>query len=179
MTATIEDDKVAAVEAEDTKGKAQSDSDDDDDDEDSKSRDFTKFTKTHEELAAYINGNEDFLKAELGEVSPGLVKAVFALRTDFNNTPERKAAAAERKRKREEEKQKYAGLTAEEIKAIKAYDKAQEQQAKLKARVDEALAKAAALRESKDASGADVAAAVNADQGKADAPAQKKTIGRK
>ena len=179
MTAVVEDEKL--IGDEDTKGE-ESKGSDDDDDEDSKSRDFTKFTDKHKEIADFINANEDFKKAELGvEVSPNLVKAIFALRTDFNNTPEAVAAREERKKRREEEAKKYAGLTAEQIKAQKAADRAQKQADKLQARLTEALAKAQALREGKDASGEDIAAAVEAEQANTEAekPAEaKRTIGR-
>ena len=175
MTAVVED-EVTVVEDEDTTGAA--DASDGDDDEDSKSRDFTKFTKKHEEIAAFINANEDYVKAGLEPLTAGQVKAAFALRTDFNKTPEALAAAAERKAKREAEKEKYAGLTAEQIKTEKAAARAEEQAKKLQARVQAALAKAQAIREGKDASGEDVAAAVEAEQGETPAEAPKRRIGR-
>ena len=179
MTAVVEE-NTAVVEDEDTKGAA-SESDNDDDDDDSKSRDFTKHTEKHKQIADFINANEDFKKAELGvEVTGNLVKAIFALRTDFNNTPEQKAAREERKKRREEEAKKYEGLTPEQIKAQKAADRAQKQADKLQERLQEALAKAQRLREGKDATGEDVAAAVEAQQGDAEtAKPEKRTIGRK
>ena len=171
---------------EDTKGAAVTDDDDDDDavegesaeDKAKRERDFTKFTKKHEEIAAFINANEDYVKAGLEPLAAGQVKAAFALRTDFNKTPEALAAAAERKAKREAEKAKYAGLTPEQIKAEKAAARAEEQANKLQARVQAALAKAQAIREGKDASGEDVAAAVEAEQGETPAEAPKRRIGR-
>lgn len=176
MTAVIEDEVTTApVEDENTTGEGT----DEDGDEDSKSRDFTKFTKKHEEIAAFINADEDFVKAGLGSVTAGQVKAILALRTDFNKTPEALASAAERKAKREAEKEKYAGLTSEQIKAEKAAAKAEEQAQKLQARVQAALDKAKAIREGKDASGEDVAAAVQAEQGETEvAETMKRRIGR-
>ncbi|AKU45367.1 hypothetical protein MADRUGA_77 [Mycobacterium phage Madruga] len=179
MTAVADD--VQLID-EDTKGAVAGSDSDDDDDEDSKSRDFTKFTAKHEQIAKFINSNEDFRKAFGDEltVSPGLVKAVFALRTDFNNTPEQVAAREERRKRREEEKKKYEGLTPEQIKAQKAADRAEKQAARLQERLQAALAKAQALREGKDASGEDIAAAVAADLGEVseDKPAAKRKIGR-
>lgn len=168
MTAVIEDQQV--VEDDSTQTVA-------DTSHDSKSRDFTKFTEKHQELADYINANADFVKAELDAVTPGQVKAFLALRAEFSNTPEVKAAREARKIQLEEEKKLYAGLTAEEIKAEKAAKRAEAQAAKLQARVQEALAKAQAIREGKDASGEDVAAAVDAAVG--DDSEGKRRIGRK
>jgi len=140
------------------------------DDASGKSRDFTKFTEKHQELADYINAHPDYLNAGLAPLTANQIKAAFTLRTEFNNTPEVKAARAARKAQLEEEKKQYAGLTAEEIKAEKAAKRAEAQAAKLQARVEEALKKAQAIREGKDASGEDVAAAVEAavgdDEGK-------------
>ena len=177
MTAVVEDEVTAVVEGEENTA-GETEGTEDGDDEDSKSRDFTKFTKKHEDIAAFINANEDYLKAGLEPLTAGQVKAAFALRTDFNKTPEALAAAAERKAKREAEKAKYAGLTPEEIKKEKAAARAEEQANKLQARVQAALAKAQAIREGKDASGEDVAAAVEAEQGETPAEAPKKRIGR-
>lgn len=178
MTATIEE-TAPVVEDEDTKGAESDSTDDDDDDKDGRSRDFSKCTEKHKELAEFINQNEDFKKADLGvEVTGNLVKAVLALRTDFTNTPEQIAARAERKRIREMEKQKYAGLSPEQIKAAKAAERAQKQAEKLQQRYEEALAKAQALREGRDASGEDVAAAVEAAVGDSK-PEPKRKIGRR
>lgn len=125
-----------------------------------KSRDFTKFRPAHQELADYVNANSG-----LDPVTPNQVKAILALRSDFANSPEQKAAREERKAKLAAEKERFAGLTAEEIKAERAARRAEAQAAKLQARVAEALAKAQALREGKDATGEDIAAAVEAEVG--------------
>ena len=172
----VADETTVVVEDENTAGAVEP-SEGDEDEDDSKSRDFTKFTPKHEQIAAFINANADFQKAGLPSVSAGLVKAVFALRTDFNKTPEAVAAAAARKAVREAQKEKYAGLTPEQIKVQKAADRADAQAAKLQARLDAALAKAQALRDGTDASGEDIAAAVEAEQ-ESQEPA-KRTIGRK
>lgn len=177
MTAVVEETTVAPVEEENTTGEGQTEGDD----EDSKSRDFTKFTPKHEEIAAYINANEDYQKAGLAPLTAGQVKAAFALRTDFNKTPEALAAAAERKAKRDAEKAKYEGMTAEEIKKEKAATRAEDQVKKLQERINAALAKAEAIRSGSDASGADVAAAVQAEQGEVPSEsdaAPKRRIGR-
>lgn len=175
MTAVIEDQQVIEVADEDSVQTVDEGADE------SKSRDFTKFTEKHQELADYINANADFVKAELDAVTPGQVKAILALRAEFSNTPEVKAAREARKIQLAEEKKLYAGLTAEEIKAEKAAKRAEAQAAKLQARVEAALAKAQAIREGKDASGADVAAAVDAAVGDsaADDSGEKRRIGRK
>ena len=123
-----------------------------------KARDFSKFRPMHQELADYVNANSG-----LDPVTPNQIKAILTLRTEFSSSPEQKAAREERKAARDAEKQRYAGLTAEEIRAEKAARRAEAQAAKLQARVTEALAKAQALREGKDATGADIAAAVEAE----------------
>lgn len=146
---------------------------------DGRARDFSKFTEKHQELADYINSHEDYVKAGLAPITPNQVKAAFALRTEFNDTPEVKEAREARKAQLAEEKKQYAGLTLEQIKAEKAAKRAEAQAAKLQARVQEALAKAQAIREGKDASGEDVAAAVEAAQAEDDSAPQKRRIGRK
>lgn len=151
MTAVMEDQQV--VESDDS---TQTDG--------RKSRDFSKFTEKHQELADYINSHPDVVSAGIPAITPNQVKAAFALRGEFNDTPEVKAAREERRKQREEEKKQFAGMTPEEIKAEKAAKRAEAQAAKLEARVKEALAKAQAIREGKDASGEDVAAAVEAKQ---------------
>lgn len=168
MTAVIEDQQV--VEDDSTQTVA-------DTSHDSKSRDFSKFTEKHQELANYINAHPDYLSAGIAPITPNQVKAAFVLRGEFNDTPEVKAAREARKIQLEEEKKQFAGLTAEEIKAEKAAKRAEAQAAKLQARVQEALAKAQAIREGKDASGEDVAAAVDAAVG--DDSEGKRRIGRK
>lgn len=127
-------------------------------------RDFSKHTVAHQELADFVNADEKFVEAGIAPVNANQVKAILALRTDFNDTPEKIAERAARKAEREELEKKFAGLTKEEIVAEKAAARAETQAAKLQKRVEEALAKAAALREGKDASGADLAAEIEASQ---------------
>ena len=122
-------------------------------------RDFTKFRPSHQELADYVN-----MHSGLAPITPNQVKALLALRVDFNNLPEQIAKRDERKQQREAEKSKYAGMSPEQVKAQRAADRAEKQAAKLEARVAEAKAKAEALRSSVTASGEDLAAAVEAAQ---------------
>lgn len=194
MTAVVEDDQTVTADEDTTAAEATGSENGDETDDEKKSRDFSKFTEKHKELADFINANEDYQKAELSAITPQQVKAVLALRTDFNDTPEVKAERAKRKAEREEEKKQFEGLSAEQIKAEKAARRAEATADKLRKRVEEAMAKAAAIREGKDASGEDVAAAVEAAQSVSatpvvedeavqgsledeDAP-QKRTIGR-
>lgn len=122
-------------------------------------RDFTKFRPSHQELADYVN-----MHSGLAPITPNHVKAILALRIDFNNLPEQIEKRNERKAMREAEKTKYDGMNPEQIKAAKAADRAERQAAKLEARVAEAKAKAEALRSSVTATGEDLAAAVEAAQ---------------
>ena len=127
--------------------------------ESKRERDFTKFRPSHQELADYVN-----MHSGLDPVTPNQVKAILALRVDFNNLPEQIEKRNERKIARETERAKYAGLSPEQVKAQRAADRAEKQAAKLEARVAEAKAKAEALRSSVAASGEDLAAAVQAAQ---------------
>lgn len=127
-------------------------------------RDFSKFSESHQSLADYINADEKVIEAGITGITPNQVKAVLALRNDWADTPERKAEREARKAEREAEKAEFAGLTAEEVKAERAARRAEKQAEKLEARVKEALEKAARIREGKDATGADLAAAVEAQQ---------------
>lgn len=122
-------------------------------------RDFSKFRPAHQQLADYINAHSG-----LEPITPNHVKALLALRVDFNNLPEQIAERALRKAERTAAKTKYDGMNAEQIKAAKAAERAERQAAKLEARVAEAKAKAEALRSSVTASGEDIAAAVEAAQ---------------
>ena len=118
-------------------------------------RDFSKFRPAHQELADYVN-----MHSGLDPISPNQVKALLALRIDFNNQDEQVSARAERKIQREAEKSKYEGMTPDQIKAQRAIDRAEKQTAKLEARVVEARAKAMSLRDATAASGEDLALAV-------------------
>lgn len=122
-------------------------------------RDFTKFRPQHAELAEYVNENSG-----LAPVTPQQVKAILALRTDFNNTADQISKREERKAELSAERTKYAGMSDEEIKAAKAADRVERQAEKLRKRLDEALAKANAIRHGSEAGGSDLAAAVEAEQ---------------
>lgn len=131
----------------------------------SRERDFTKFRPSHQELADYVNQHSG-----LDPITPNQVKAILALRVDFNKLPEQMAQREERKAIREAEKSKYEGLSPEQVKAQRAADRAEKQAEKLQARVAEAKAKAEALRSSITASGEDLAAAVEAAQAEEPTP---------
>lgn len=143
-------------------------------------RDFTKFRPAHQQLADYVNAHSG-----LDPITPNQVKALLALRVDFNNLPEQVSERAARKAEREAAKTKYDGMNADQIKAAKAAERAERQAAKLEARVNEAKAKAEALRSSVTASGEDLAAAVEAAQAEsaqaesADKGDEKRRIGRR
>ena len=175
---TVTEESTAAVEAdEDTTGEENETETEEEGGERGrkKDRDFTKFRDSHRELADYVNANSG-----LPAVSPNQIKAILALRSDFNNTPEQVAKREEAKAKREAEAKKYEGMTDEQIKAAKAADRVEKQVAKMEARIQEAKAKAAALREGKEASGTDLAAQVEAQQNGAETPEDsgKRRIGR-
>lgn len=120
------------------------------------SRDFTEWREDHESLAKYINENTN----PSLDITPGQVKAVFLLRGEWSDTPERKAereaakqaaaeAKAERDKKRAEreaEKAKYANETEEEKAARKEREKVQKQADRAAARAAELAAKAEELR---------------------------------
>lgn len=163
MTATDERVDVSVDSDEDTTGETDSTTDNDGDEEGKagrkRDRDFTKFTTFHKELSEFVNANSG-----LESLTPNQVKAVIALRTDFNDTPEQEAKRAEAKRKREEEAKKYEGLTDEQKKAAKAAEKIDKQAASLEKRLAEARARAKAMREGKEATGEDLAAAVTSAQ---------------
>lgn len=140
-------------------------------------RDFTKFRPAHQELADFVNENSG-----LDPISPNQVKALLALRVDFNKLPEQVEKREQRKTEREAEKQKYAGMSAEQVKVQRAADRAEKHAAKLEARVAEAKAKAEALRSSATMDGTDLVAAVEAAQTEQDdnieAPS-KRRLGRR
>lgn len=143
-------------------------------------RDFSKFRPAHQELADFVNANSG-----LDPITPNQVKALLALRIDFNNLPEQISQREVRKQEREAAKTKYAGMNAEQVKAAKAAERAERQATKLEARVAEAKAKAEALRSSVTASGEDLAAAVEAaqsdhsDQADTEPSEEKRRIGRR
>ena len=163
MTVTDESVDVSVESDEDTTAADTQHDDDNDDDEGGrgrkKDRDFTKFREMHQELADFVN-----LNSGLEPVTPNQVKAILTLRSDFNDTPEQAAKRAEAKRRRDEEAKKYEGLTAEQIKAAKAADRVEKQAEKLEKRLAEAREKARLIREGKEATGEDIAAAVAAAQ---------------
>lgn len=122
-------------------------------------RDFSKFRPAHQQLADFVNAHSG-----LDPITPNQVKALLALRIDFNNLPEQVAARNNRKIEREAIKAKFAGMSPEQVKAQRAADRAEKQAAKLEARVEEARRKADELRAATTASGEDLAAAVEAAQ---------------
>lgn len=136
-------------------------------------RDFSKFRPAHQELADYVNAHSG-----LDPITPNQVKALLALRIDFNKLPEQVSTREARKSEREAAKTKYDGMSADQVKAAKAAERAERQAAKLEARVMEARAKAEALRSSVTASGEDLAAAVEAAQA-TDESEEKRRIGRR
>jgi len=153
MTTTLEQDVAAEVESTDedapqaaTRGRK-------------RDLDFTKVRDSHQELADYVNANSG-----IDPVSANQVKAILTLKQDWAATPEQEAKREAAKEAREEAAKKYEGLSADQIKIEKAAEKAEKQAAKLRERVEEALARAKAIREGTEASGEDVAAAVQADQ---------------
>lgn len=127
-------------------------------------RDFTKFTDQHSEIADFVNADQDYVKSGLDKVTPGQVKAILALRTDFADTPEKKAEREKRKAEREAEKKQYEGMTEEQIKLAKQEKKANDDIAKMEKRIAEAREKAEAARKAREAGGEDLAAAVEADK---------------
>jgi hypothetical protein len=122
-------------------------------------RDFTKVREYHEQLANFINE-----RSGLDAVSPNQVKATLALRTDYGNTDEAKAARAERKAAAEAEKQKYAGMTDDQKKAAKAATRADVQAEKLQKKAQEAIEKAQRLRLEATGSGEDLQTVVESNQ---------------
>ena len=133
------------------------------DGDDAKSaRDFSKFRENHKELADFINSHPEFVASELAALEPGQVKAVLALRADFNKLPEQVAKRAERKKELEAEKAKFAGLSPEQIKATKAADRAAKQAEKMREKAEEAMRRAEELKVAASGSAADLAAAVEA-----------------
>lgn len=139
-------------------------------------RDFSKFRPSHQELAQYVNENSG-----LDPITANQVKALLALRIDFNNLPEQVAKRDESRKEREAAKTKYSGMSADQVKAAKAAERAERQATKLEARVIEAKAKAEALRSSVTASGEDLAAAVEAAQATPEFSddSEKRRIGRR
>ena len=124
------------------------------------SRDFSKFRENHKELADFINSHPEFVASELAALEPGQIKAVLALRADFNKLPEQVAKRAERKKELEAEKAKFAGLSPEQIKATKAADRAEKQAQKMREKAEEAMRRAEELKAAASGSAADLAAAV-------------------
>lgn len=176
MTAVAEAPAAEQTKPEDTKADASAEGDK----SKGRARDFTKFRPSHQELADFINQHEEWKTAGLGDVTPNQVKAVLALRSDFNDTPEQKEAREARKRELAEEKKQFEGMTPEQIKNEKAARRAEKQAEKLEQQIREAREKAEALRSGKAATGEDLAAAVEANQAaEASGDAPKRTLGRK
>ena len=157
----MEDDFTAEVESEQTVTRKKRD------------RDFTKFRPQHAELAEYVNENSG-----LPPVSPQQVKAILALRTDFNNLPGQIAERELRKQTLAAERSKYECMSDEQIKAAKAADRVERQASKLRKRLEEAVAKAEAIRHGSEAGDEDLAAAVEAEQEGFDDSSSKRRFGR-
>lgn len=137
-------------------------------------RDFSKFRPAHQALADYVN-----MHSGLDPITANQVKALLALRIDFNNQDEQVSARAERKAQREAEKSKFDGMTPAQIKAQRAIDRAEKQTAKLEARVIEARAKAESLRDATSASGEDLALAVEQAQATTPTPDMSEDTGKR
>jgi hypothetical protein len=127
-------------------------------------RDFSKSSEHYDQLAEFINTNPDYIAAGLTAIKPLQVKAILALKTDFANQPELKAARDAAKAKRDEEAKKYEGMSEEQIKAHKAAARAEAQVNKHLAKADEARKKAEELKAAASGSGEDLAAVVGAAQ---------------
>lgn len=149
MTDTVEATEVTETESEAPKKRGRKPGSGD--------RDFNKVNDQQEQLAAYVNANSG-----LDPVSANQVKAVLALRGDFSQLPEQVAVREQRAAERKAAEQKYAGLSPEQIKAVKAADRAEKHADKLAARAKEEADKAKALREAATGDGASLAAAVEA-----------------
>ena len=126
-------------------------------------RDFTKFATVHQELADYINTHSG-----LEPVTPNQVKAMLALRLDFDNTPEKIAAREARKAAVAIENARYEGMTEAEKTVAKAIKAAEDQAARLVKKAEEAMAKARELAAAATGSGEDLAKVVEAEQNGSD-----------
>ena len=166
MTDTIEATEVTEETTEDQSAESSTES------SEGAARDFSKFRENHKELADFINAHPEYVASELAALEPGQVKAVLALRADFNKLPEQVAARAERKKEIEAEKAKFAGLSPEQIKATKAADRAEKQAQKMREKAEEAMRKAEALKAAASGSAADLAAAVQAQTGESEPVAE-------
>jgi hypothetical protein len=127
-------------------------------------RDFTKHNDSHQELADFVNAHSG-----LDAVTPFQVKAIQLLATDFRNSPEAIEARKVRKAARDAEKKEFEGLDDDDVKAIKAARRAEENAAKLREKANAALERAKAVQTASDASGEDLAAVVNGAQDEAPA----------
>lgn len=139
--------------------------------------DFSKFRDFHQEVADYVNAHSG-----LDPLTPNQIKAVLLLRTDFANTPEQVAAREERKAQVAKEKAEFEGLTEDQKKAKKAVKKAQEQADRFAKKAQEAMERANKLRTESEGSGADLAAAVEAQQNGTDPeaePEKRRGLGRR
>ena len=138
-----------------------------------KNRDFTKVSKLHEELAAFVNANSG-----LDPLTPNQVKAVLYLRADYNDSPEKVAAREARKVAQEAEKKKYEGMTEDQIKAHKAAEKAEQHAKNLEKRAKEAQEAAEKAKAAINASGEDLASVVASAQNATEEP-QRRGIGNR
>lgn len=109
-------------------------------DKDNRDRDFTKYRKLHSDLADYVNAHSG-----LEPVTANQVKAILYLRPDFNNTPEQAAERQARKDKKAAEEAKYAHLSDDQRKKVKAAERTREQADRMAKRAAEAQAEAEAV----------------------------------
>lgn len=123
-----------------------------------RSRDFSKVSELHTDLADYVNAHSG-----LEPVTASQVKALLYLRPDFNKTPEQAEKSAARAARQEIEKARYAGLTDDQKKARKAAERANEQASKFAERARKAQEDADRLL-SQANPGEDIASQVEAAQ---------------
>lgn len=159
MTATIEDTEVsvedtATPEGTDAEGTSEAPKK-----RKRRAHDFTKFRDFHQEVADYVNA-----RSGLDPMTPNQIKAVLLLRTDFANTPEQISAREANKAALEAEKKRYEGMSDDQIKKVKAAQKAAEQAERFQKRAQEQVELARKLAGEVEGSGTDLAAVVEAQQ---------------
>lgn len=142
-------------------------------------RDLTKSSPHYDALTEFINTN--LAEAGLEPVDPLQVKAILAFKTDYSNLPEQKEAREARKLARQAEKERFAGMSADQIKAAKASKRIEAQAERLQKRAQEALDKAKKLASAAAGSGEDLAAFVESQNEQADQVEEKpkRRLGRK
>lgn len=126
-------------------------------------RDFTKVAERHQALADFINASDAYQASGLPPITANVVKAVQLLTEDFRNQPEQVEARKLRETQRKEAEKQYAGLSKEDAKDLRAAERKVKSLEKAAALRDELLQKAQQIREAAEASGADIASAVEAE----------------